>query len=459
MGYRIEQDSMGEIEVDEDRLWGAQTERSRRNFRIGREKMPIEIVHNLALIKQSAAIVNGRRGVLPTEISEVVARSAAEVAGGHWDSHFPLSVWQTGSGTQTNMNVNEVIAKRAEQLAPNLRIHPNDHVNRGQSSNDCFPSAIHMTMIILVEKKLLPALDNLAASCRRLAGRYEDVIKIGRTHLQDATPMTVGQEVGAWASMLETSRRMIADQIEYLRPLAIGGTAVGTGLNTVAGFGEDCAALLSELTGSVYWSEPDKFRALSSRDAVLYVHGGLEVLATNLMKIAGDLRLLASGPRSGIGELILPANEPGSSIMPGKVNPTQCEAVTMVGVRVVGNQTTVALAASQGQFQLNVYLPVLADTAIQSIHLLADACVSFTENCMDGVKVNHGRTADLLGNSLMLVTALTPHVGYDAAAKVAKYAHEEGLSLKEAGLKLAVLSEAEWEAWVNPENMIRPGSS
>ncbi len=454
MSVRIERDSMGDIEVEASRLWGAQTERSRRNFRIGTEKMPMELIHNLALIKQAAAMVNGKRGILDPELAEVIAEAAAEVAAGKWDTEFPLSVWQTGSGTQSNMNVNEVIAHRARQLKPDLLVHPNDHVNRGQSSNDVFPSALHMTLLRLAENRLLPAVERLSESCRRLSLRFADLIKIGRTHLQDATPLSLGQEIGAFSSMLDANRNMIVAAMDYLRPLALGGTAVGTGLNTVEGFGEDCAALLSELTGTCFESETDKFRALSSRDAVLFFHGSLDTLAANLMKIANDIRLLGSGPRSGIGELELPANEPGSSIMPGKVNPTQAEALTMVAARVMGNQTTVSIAASQGHLQLNVFLPLLADTVIQSIRLLADGCVNFAEKCMDGIEANEERLAANLENSLMLVTALNPYIGYDKAARIAKLAHEKGLSLKEAGLKLGYLTAEEYDAWVKPEDMI-----
>lgn len=454
MAYRVERDSMGEIEVEESRLWGAQTERSRRNFKIGREKMPLELIHNLALIKQAAARVNAERGVLDPKLATVISIAAAEVAAGKWDDEFPLSVWQTGSGTQSNMNVNEVISHRAMQLEPELVVHPNDHVNRGQSSNDVFPSALHMTLLRMTETLLLPAVARLAGSCRSLSERYANLIKIGRTHLQDATPLSLGQEVGAWASMLESNIQMIESALVYLRPLAIGGTAVGTGLNTVVGFGDDCAVVLSKLTGTNFFSETDKFRALSSRDAVHFFHGSLDALAANLMKIGGDVRWLASGPRSGIGELELPANEPGSSIMPGKVNPTQAEALTMLAARVMGNQTTVSVAASQGHFQLNVYLPLLADTVIQSIRLLADGCENFSEKCMDGIVANEERIAENLANSLMLVTALNPHIGYDKAAEIAKSAHEKGLSLKEAGLSLSYLTAEEYDAWVRPEDMI-----
>ncbi len=454
MSYRTERDSMGEIEVEASKLWGAQTERSRHNFKIGTEKMPLDLIHNIALIKQAAAVVNGERAVLEPELAAVIVEAAAEVAAGSWDNEFPLSLWQTGSGTQSNMNVNEVIAHRAKQLKPNLQVHPNDHVNRGQSSNDVFPSALHMSLLRLAENRLLPAIDRLSESCRKLSRRYVDLIKIGRTHLQDATPLSLGQEIGAYASMLDTNKQMIASAMEYLRPLALGGTAVGTGLNTLDGFGDACTKVISELTGTRFVSEPDKFRALSSRDAVHFFHGSLDALAANLMKIANDIRLLGSGPRSGIGELELPANEPGSSIMPGKVNPTQAEALTMVAARVMGNQTTVSVAASQGHLQLNVYLPLLADTVIQSIRLLADGCVNFSEKCMDGIVANEERIAANLQNSLMLVTALNPHIGYDKAAQIAKTAHEKGLSLKEAGLNLGYLTADEYDAWVKPEDMI-----
>ncbi len=454
MDHRIENDSMGEIEVEASKLWGAQTERSRQNFKIGTEKIPTDLVHNLARIKQAAAIVNARLGLLDPAIAEAIGEAAEEVSTGQWDEHFPLSVWQTGSGTQSNMNANEVIAHRARQLAPGLDVHPNDHVNRGQSSNDVFPSALHITFLRLTETTLLPAIDRLAAAFSVLESRYADLIKVGRTHLQDATPLSVGQEFSAYVAMLETNRQMIVQAADYLRPLALGGTAVGTGLNTHVRFGTEVAEELSRLCGTSFTSEENKFRALSSRDAVHFFHGSLDALAANLMKIANDIRLLGSGPRSGIGELELPANEPGSSIMPGKVNPTQSEALTMLAARVMGNQTTVSIAASSGHLQLNVFLPLLADTVIQSIRLLADGCVNFAEKCVDGIVAREAEIKDHLDRSLMLVTALNPHIGYDKAAAIAKLAYTKGLSLKEAGLELSYLTEEEYDAWVRPEDMI-----
>lgn len=456
MGYRIERDSMGEIEVDEERLWGAQTERSRRNFLIGEERMPLAIVHNLALVKRAAATVNGEKGLVPRDVADAIIEAATEVANGQWDSEFPLSVWQTGSGTQTNMNVNEVIAHLAMRLHPELKVHPNDHVNRGQSSNDVFPSALHMAILRATETDLLPALDYLATACRTLAVKYQDIVKVGRTHLQDATPLTLGQEIGAWASMLEANQAMLRDALEYLRPLALGGTAVGTGLNTPADFGDATTAVLTELTGTLFSSEADKFRALSSRDAVAFVHGAIDSSAGNLRKIAEDIRMLASGPRSGIGEIIIPSNEPGSSIMPGKINPTQSEAVTMVTARVLGNQTTVSVAASQGQYQLNVYLPLLAHTVLQSIRLLADASRNFADKCVAGIEPNQARIAENLDRSLMLVTALSPHIGYDKASEIAKVALADDLTLEEAGVRLGYLTAEEYRRWVKAGDMVFP---
>lgn len=456
MAKRIERDSLGEVEVDQDRLWGAQTERSRLNFRIGEERMPLAIVHNLALIKEAAATVNREKGRVPADVADAIIEAAREIVAGRWDDEFPLSVWQTGSGTQTNMNVNEVIANLAMRLHPGLHVHPNDHVNRGQSSNDVFPSALHMAILRACEMELLPAVEHLAATIRVVAAKNEAVVKIGRTHLQDATPLTLGQEIGAWASMLETNHRMILDTIEYLRPLALGGTAVGTGLNTTADFGEACTAVLSDRCGTLFTSEPDKFRALASRDSVAFVHGALDTLAANLKKIAEDVRMLASGPRSGIGEIIIPSNEPGSSIMPGKINPTQSEAVTMVTARVLGNQTTVSVAASQGQYQLNVYLPLLGHTVLQSIRLLADASRNFADKCVAGIEPNQTRIAENLDRSLMLVTALSPHIGYDKASEIAKVALADDLTLEEAGVRLGYLTAEEYRRWVKAEDMVFP---
>jgi len=458
--YRIERDSLGEVKVPADRLWGAQTQRSLENFRIGWERMPSEVIKALAMIKKAAAIVNERLGKLPREQAIAIMEASDEILAGKWDDQFPLAVWQTGSGTQTNMNVNEVIAHRANQILEKsdaLKIHPNDHVNMSQSSNDVFPSAMHVAALIAIEDELLPAVGALKDTLTSKAEEYKNLIKIGRTHLQDATPLTLGQEISGWAGMLERSKSMITSSVEYLRDLAIGGTAVGTGLNAHPDFGNLVAEELSILTGRQFRSSLNKFHALTSKDELAFVHGALKALAADLLKIANDVRLLSSGPRCGLGEISIPANEPGSSIMPGKVNPTQCEALSMVAVQVIGNDVVIGFAASQGILELNVYMPLIIYNFLQSVRLLTDAVNSFNEHCAVGIKANHERIAKYVSESLMLVTALTPHIGYDRAAEIAKLAHAEGLTLKEAALKLGYLSsEEEFDRLVRPEDMIAP---
>jgi fumarate hydratase class II len=448
------------MRVPADKLWGAQTQRSYQNFRIGTERMPREIIRVFAVLKKSAALVNQRLGKLDSEKAEAIAAAADEVLQGKWDEHFPLVVWQTGSGTQSNMNVNEVIANRANQLLERqgsaLRVHPNDDVNKAQSSNDTFPTAMHVAGLIAVEDQVLPALAALKETLRQKSEEYRDVIKIGRTHLQDATPLTLGQEISGWHRMLEKSERMITESAEYLRELAIGGTAVGTGINAHPRFGEMVAEEISRLTGKRFVSAVNKFHALTSHDELVHVHGAFKALAADLMKIANDVRWLASGPRSGIGEITIPANEPGSSIMPGKVNPTQSEALTMVVCQVMGNDAAIGFAASQGNFELNVFKPVIIYNFLQSARLLADAMRSFCDNCAVGIKPNRPVIERNLERSLMLVTALNPHIGYEKAATIAKLAHQEGITLREAAVKSGLLSAEEFDRIVRPENMIHP---
>jgi fumarate hydratase class II len=457
---RIESDTMGPVEVPADRLWGAQTERSRRNFPIGEERMPQAIIRALGLIKNAAAVVNQRLGSLDQARAEAIARAAREVSEGQLNEHFPLVVWQTGSGTQTNMNVNEVIAARANQLlgdAPGTkaRVHPNDHVNMSQSSNDSFPTAMHIAAVEEITRRLLPALTLLQQSLEKKAKEFDHIIKIGRTHTQDATPLTLGQEFSGYAAQVKLARARLNAVLEQLYPLAQGGTAVGTGLNAKPEFAGLVAETLAELTRLPFVTAPNKFEALASHDASVFAQGALASTATGLFKIANDIRLLGSGPRSGLGELILPENEPGSSIMPGKVNPTQSEALTMVCCQVFGHQTTVTIAASQGHFELNVYKPVIAYALLQSIRLLADAAKSFAERCVDGIRANETRIADLMNKSLMLVTALAPKIGYDRAATIAKAAHANGTTLREEAIRLGV-SAADFDRWVRPDKMIRP---
>jgi len=460
MDYRIEKGSLGEVKVPADKLWGAQTQRSLGNFKIGTEKMPLELIRVFALLKKSAALANAELGKLPADKTQAIVDVADEIVRGDWDAHFPLAVWQTGSGTQSNMNVNEVIANRANHLlaerGSQQRIHPNDDVNKSQSSNDTFPTAMHIAALIAVEDLVLPAIDKLKATLQAKSEQFADVIKIGRTHLQDATPLTLGQEISGWVAMLDKSGRMIRDSAEYLQELAIGGTAVGTGINAHPQFGDKVAEKLSQLSGKSFRSAVNKFHALTSHDEIVHVHGAFKALAADLMKIANDVRWLASGPRSGIGEITIPANEPGSSIMPGKVNPTQSEAMTMVVAQVMGNDATIGFAASQGNFELNVFKPVIIFNFLQSARLLADAIHSWNDNCAVGLEANIPVIQGHLSRSLMLVTALNPHIGYENAASIAKTAHAQGLTLKEAALQSGLLTEEQFDEIVRPEHMIHP---
>ncbi|MBQ3263491.1 MAG: class II fumarate hydratase [Oscillospiraceae bacterium] len=456
MEYRMEHDTMGEIAVEADKLWGAQTQRSFENFRIGSEKMPLPVIYALAAVKEAAASVNERLGTVDAARAGAIREACREIRAGKWDDQFPLAVWQTGSGTQTNMNVNEVVAHRANEILGDALVHPNDHVNRSQSSNDVYPAAMHIAATIAIKEWVLPALWRLEETLLRLSEENADVVKIGRTHLQDATPLTLGQEISGWASMLDHAADYLMAALPGLSELALGGTAVGTGLNAPAAFGEEVARELSNLLGQDFVTAPNKFHALTSKDAVTFAHGGLKALAADLLKIANDVRHLASGPRCGLGELVIPENEPGSSIMPGKVNPTQCEALTMVAVQVMGNDAAIGFAASQGNFELNVYMPVILYNFLQSARLLADAMDSFNKNCAVGIKANRAVIEAHLRDSLMLVTALNPHIGYENAAKIAKYAHKNGLTLREAAKALELVTEEEFDAWVKPENMVKP---
>ncbi len=456
--YRVEHDSMGEVRVPADRYWGAQTERSRVNFPIGAgiETMPREITHAFGLLKRAAARAN--RALLPERMSEekcaAIERAAAEVAAGELDAHFPLVVWQTGSGTQSNMNANEVIARRANELAGKALCHPNDDVNMSQSSNDTFPSAMHIAAALILEDRVLPAAEELIAVLRELETMHAGVVKSGRTHLQDAVPIAFSQEISGWRSSIERDCGMIRLALGPLYELALGGTAVGTGLNAPKGFAELAARELSALTGRPFVTAENKFHALTSRDELVFAHGALKALAADLMKLANDVRWLASGPRCGLGEITIPANEPGSSIMPGKVNPTQCEQVTMVAVQVMGNDAAVGIAASQGNFELNVFLPVLAYNFLQSARLLSDSMRAFTKNCAAGIRADPEKMRQNLRSSLMLVTALNPHIGYENAAKTAKLAYRENISLKEACVRLGFLTPERFDEVFHPENMI-----
>ncbi|HEY2226155.1 MAG TPA: class II fumarate hydratase [Xanthobacteraceae bacterium] len=458
---RVEADSFGPIDVPTDRYWGAQTERSRRNFRIGSERMPIPLIRALAIIKRAAAEVNHELGLLDARRTRAIVRAAQEVIDGKLDDHFPLVVWQTGSGTQTNMNVNEVIAARANETLVGKRstdgpVHPNDHVNMSQSSNDCFPTAIHIAAATEITRSLLPAVAHLQAALERKRKEFDHIVKIGRTHLQDATPLTLGQEFSGYAAQVRSGRERVTQALKQLYPLAQGGTAVGTGLNAKPQFAKLVAKRIAALTGLPFVSAPNKFEALASHDAIVFIHGALSSVATGLFKIANDIRLLGSGPRSGLGELILPQNEPGSSIMPGKVNPTQCEAATMVCCQVFGNNATITLAASQGHLELNTYKPVIAYALMQSLRLLADVTVSFTDNCVIGIRADAARIRELMQRSLMLVTALAPHIGYQRAAEIAKAAHARGTTLREEAIRLGYVSAVEFDRLVRPEKMIRP---
>ncbi len=458
MEYRIEHDSMGDVQVPADKYWGAQTQRSLENFPIGagKETMPDEIIHAFGILKKAAALANNR--VRPEKMTAekltTVCSACDEVISGRLNDNFPLVVWQTGSGTQTNMNANEVIANRANELAGRKLLHPNDDINMSQSSNDTFPTAMHIAAVLAVEGKLLPAIDGLISTFLRLERENDGVVKSGRTHLQDATPISFSQEISGWRSSLERDRHMIAAASEELRQLALGGTAVGTGLNAPRGFDTAVAEEISKLTGQKFITAANKFHALTSKDELVFSHGALKALACDMMKIANDVRWLASGPRDGLGEIFIPENEPGSSIMPGKVNPTQCEAVTMVAVQVMGNDAAVGIAASQGNFELNVFMPVCIYNYLQSVRLLADSISSFDKRCASGIRANREKMAHNLHNSLMLVTALNPYIGYENAAKTAKKAFNENISLREACISLGFLSGEEFDKIFHPEEMV-----
>lgn len=452
---------MGPIEVPADRYWGAQTQRSLHHFDIGQDVMPPELIRAFGVLKKSAALVNRDLGKLDDEKTRLITQAADEVISGRLNDHFPLRIWQTGSGTQTNMNANEVISNRAIELAGGVMgskkpIHPNDHVNLSQSSNDTFPTAMHIAAAERLELKLLPAVRELRNALDHKAKTFADVVKIGRTHLQDATPLTVGQEISGWVSLLDRDLGRLKQALDGLFDLAIGGTAVGTGLNAHPEFGARAAAKIQELTNLPFRSHPNKFAALSAHDELVFASGALKTLAASLMKIANDVRWLASGPRCGLGEITIPENEPGSSIMPGKVNPTQCEAITMVAAQVMGNDVAIGFGGSQGNFELNVFKPVIIHNFLHSVRLLADACRSFTEHCATGIELDETRIKEYVQNSLMLVTALSPIVGYDKSAQIAHTAHVDGSSLKEAAVKLGYLSAEDFDQWVNPESMTRP---
>ena len=452
--FRVEHDTMGEVRVPADHLWGAQTQRSFQNFAIGTETMPEGIIRAFALLKKAAALANRDSGKLDEARCGLITAACDQILAGRWPGEFPLKVWQTGSGTQSNMNVNEVIAHLCARLDPSLPVHPNDHVNMSQSSNDTFPTALHVAAALAIREQVLPALGRLRDTLGRLEAENWEVVKIGRTHLQDAVPIRFGQEISGWRAMAEECAGMLAGALPPLEALALGGTAVGTGLNCPPGFDQAAAGYIAQLTGCPFRPAENKFHALTSRDATVFAHGALKALAGDLMKIANDVRWLASGPRCGLGEITIPENEPGSSIMPGKVNPTQCEAVTMVAVQVMGNDAAVGFAASQGNFELNVFLPVIAYNFLQSARLLADAMDSFNRNCLEGLKADRRRMAEYLERSLMLVTCLTPRVGYERAAEAAKLAHREGLTLREAVLRLGLLSPEEYDQVVVPEKMV-----
>ena len=458
MEYRIEHDSMGEVKVPADKYWAAQTERSHENFKIGVgiETMPREITHAFGILKKAAAIAN--HALKPEKMTDeklkAISAACDEVMAGTLNEHFPLVVWQTGSGTQSNMNVNEVIANRGNEIAGKKLLHPNDDINMSQSSNDTFPTAMHICAVLAIEDKLFPALDLLIATFKRLEAENEGIVKSGRTHLQDATPIKFSQEISGWRSSLEKDKRMLEIALPELKELALGGTAVGTGLNTPKGFDVEVAKAVSQITGKQFVTAPNKFHALTSKDELVFAHGALKALAADMMKIANDVRWLASGPRDGLGEIHIPENEPGSSIMPGKVNPTQCEQVTMVAVQVMGNDVAVGMAASQGNFELNVFMPVCIYNFLQSARLLAESIVSFNDNCAVGITANKEKMHHNLHNSLMLVTALNPYIGYENAAKTAKKAFKENISLKEACVALGFLTEEKFDEVFHPEQMV-----
>jgi fumarate hydratase class II len=461
MEYRIERDTMGEMQVPSDRLWGAQTQRSLQNFRIGSEKMPLKLIGAFARLKKACALVNHELGKLDEAKKNAIVQACDEVLAGEHDQEFPLSVWQTGSGTQSNMNCNEVIANRATLIlggdfTSEKLVHPNDHVNMSQSSNDTFPTAMHTAAVLEAEQRLIPSLQQLRETLHHKAEQFRDIVKIGRTHLQDATPLTLGQEISGWVAMLDTNRQQIEESLEHVRALAIGGTAVGTGLNAHPELGERVAKAISADAGSHFVSASNKFQALTSHDALVAASGALKSLAANLMKIANDVRWLASGPRCGIGEISIPANEPGSSIMPGKVNPTQSEALTMVACQVFGNDATIGFAASQGNFELNVFKPVIIYNFLQSIDILTDAMQSFNDNCAVGIEPIREKIDYNLNNSLMLVTALNPHIGYENAARIAKTAFNENITLKEAAVNLGLLTVKQFDEYVIPKEMVHP---
>ena len=454
MDYRIEKDSMGEMKVPADRYWAAQTQRSYQNFKIGGEIMPREITHAFGILKKSAAIANNRLGRLDDERLKYISMAADEVISGSLNDHIPLVVWQTGSGTQSNMNANEVIANRGNEIAGKKILHPNDHINMSQSSNDTFPTAMHIAAVCAIEDKLFPVMDEFVATLKRLEKENEGIVKSGRTHLQDAVPVAFSQEISGWRNMVEKCKGMLELALPGLKELALGGTAVGTGLNAPKGFATEVAKVVSELTGKEFKTAENKFHALTSKDELVFAHGALKALASDMMKIANDVRWLASGPRCGLGEIFIPENEPGSSIMPGKVNPTQCEAVTMVAVQVIANDVAVGMAASQGNFELNVFMPVCIYNFLQSVRLLADGIKSFNDNCVVGIRANREKMAHNLHNSLMLVTALNPYIGYDNAAKTAKKAYKDNISLKEACVELGFLTAEKFDEVFHPEEMV-----
>ena len=454
MEYRIEHDSLGEVKVPADKYWAAQTERSFENFPIGIEKMPAEIIHAFGILKKSAAIASNKLGNLDDKRLDAIKAACDEIIAGKLAEHFPLAVWQTGSGTQSNMNVNEVIANRGNEIAGEKILHPNDHSNMSQSSNDTFPTAMHIAAVIAIEDGLFPSIDLLANTFRRLMKENEGIVKTGRTHLQDAVPISFTQEISGWLAMLEQSKKQLQAALPFLHELALGGTAVGTGLNTPKGFDVAVAQAASELTGKNFVTAPNKFHALTSKDAIVFAHGGLKGLAANMMKIANDIRWLAAGPRCGLGEITIPANEPGSSIMPGKVNPTQCESVTMVAVQVMGNDAAIGIAASQGNFELNVFMPVMIYDFLQSARLLTDSLKSFNDRCVTGITANREKMHENLHRSLMLVTALNPYIGYENAAKTAHKAFDENISLKEACVALGFLTAEKFDEVFHPEEMV-----
>lgn len=454
MEYRIEHDSMGEMKVPADVYWGAQTQRSFQNFKIGTEKIPAEIIAAFAILKKAAAIANCNLGKLEEKKKDLIAQVCDEILAGRLEGNFPLAVWQTGSGTQSNMNVNEVIANRGNAIAGEKLLHPNDTVNMSQSSNDTFPTAIHIAAVTAIEDTLFPSMDHAVETLKRLERENEGIIKSGRTHLMDATPIAFSQEISGWRGMIEESKALLQSALPHVSQLALGGTAVGTGINAPKEFGEEVAGAVSELTGKKFVTEPNKFHALTSKDAVVFAHGALKALAANMMKIANDVRWLASGPRCGIAEITIPANEPGSSIMPGKVNPTQCEAMTMTAVQVMGNDVTIGISASQGNFELNVFMPVIAYNFLQSVRLLADGIRSFTDNCLAGMKADEAKMKYNLNNSLMLVTALNPYIGYEKAAQTSFKAYRENISLKEACISLGFMTEEEFDNAIRPEEMV-----